>query len=175
MNHFLYSLISFIIALFFILLGIIGIILPWSPDVRSHIVNFIFEDSVFIFLFGLGFFFIGTAIVVNIIVSSRRRYYEVRSGSSLVKVDETLFQSYLNTYWKQMFPKNEIPNRVTLRKNKIHITADLPYIPLAQQKELLEKIEGDLNDIFNRILGHRHECLISISFQSEPEKAKAKA
>jgi hypothetical protein len=169
MRHFFYSLISFIVALFFILLGIVGILLPWAPGVKSSIVNFIQEDGLFIFLFGLGLTIIGAAIATYIILSTRKRYYEIRSGDNLTTIDESLFQDYLNTYWKQLFPKFEIPNRVILKKNLIHVSADLPYIPDSQQKVLIERIEKDLNDIFNRILGRRHEYVISISFQPETD------
>lgn len=169
MRHFFYSLISFIVGLFFILLGVVGILVPWSPEVRSHLVRFIQEDSVFIFLFGLGLLIIGLAIATFVILSTRKRYYEIRSGENLVKIDEALFQDYLNIYWKQLFPKYEIPNRVALKKNKIYVTADLPYIPDSQQKALIERIERDLNDIFTRIIGYSHEYVISISFQEAPQ------
>lgn len=171
MRHFLYSLISFFVGLFFILLGVIGILLPWSPTVRSLFIRFIQEGSLLIFLFGLGFLIIGTAIAVYVIFSSRKRYYEIRSGENLTMIDEALFQEYLNTYWKQLFPKYDIPNRVTLKKNKIQVTADLPSIPDSQQKALIERIERDLNDIFTRILGYTDDYVISISFQPESEKS----
>lgn len=170
MNYFLYSFISFIISVFFILLGVVGILLPWSSGVRTHLTQILLEESWFIFLFGIGFIIIGTAIATNLILGAKRRYYEIRSNHLVTKIDESLFQDYLSTYWKQLFPACEIPNQITLKKNKIHVAADLPYIPIEQQKTLLERIERDLNDIFNRILGLRYEYVISISFQAEPDK-----
>lgn len=170
MNYFFYSSISFIISIFFILLGVVGVLLPWSSDMRTRITQLLLEESWLVFLFGLGFIIIGTAIVTNLILSTKRRYYEIRSNHLVTKIDESLFQDYLSTYWKQLFPACEIPNQIILKNNKIHVAADLPYIPLEQQKTLLERIERDLNDIFNRILGMRYEYVISISFQSEPDK-----
>lgn len=170
MSHFLYSLISFIVAIFFLLLGIVGIIIPWSSAVRAHFVQFILEDSLFIFLFGLGFVIIGAAIAINVILNAKKKYYEIHTGNNAAIVDESLFQDYLNTYWRQLFPKHEVPNQITLKKNKIHVAADLPYIPISEQKALLERIEKDLNDIFSRIFGYRNEFVITISF-AEAEKA----
>lgn len=170
MSHFFYSLITFITALFFVLLGIVGIILPWSPNVRTEVMQFIVNQTFFSFLFGLGFLIVGLAIMVNIILSMRKRYYEIRSGKNMTAIDESLFQDYLTIYWKQLFPQHDVPNQVTLNKNKIHVTADLPFLPVPQQKILIERIERDIADIFNRMLGYRFEYIISISFLPESKK-----
>lgn len=169
MKNFFYFSISFIIAIFFILLGIVGLLLPWSSEIRTNIVQFFLEDFLYITLFSLGLVIAGIAIIINVLFSARKHYYEIKSGSNSFAIDEALFQDYLNTYWKQLFPKIEIPNRVVLKKNKIHVAADLPYVPLDQQKDLLKRIEKDLSDIFNRIFGYRNEYIISISFQEEPK------
>lgn len=170
MSNFFYSLISFIVAIFFILLGIISVILPWSPGVRTMLVQFILEDSLLIFLSGFGLIVIGIALIIHAIFSFKRHYYVIRSDGKLLSIDESLFQDYLNSYWKQLFPNLEVPNRVEIKKNKIYIYADLPDTPLPQQKTLLERIENDLSEIFIRIFGYRNEFIISVSFQPQKKE-----
>lgn len=173
MTHFFYSLISLIISLFFILLGVIGLLFPWFPSMRETLVHFIMENSLMMFLFGIALTVSGVAMISHLIYTSRRHSYEIRSGRQIYRIEQSLIEDYLNTYWKQLFPKIEIPNHVSIQKNKIHITADLPYIPIEQQKSLLERIEHDLSDIFTRVLGYRDEYIISISFQSKSDKAES--
>lgn len=167
MSALFYSLISFVVAIFFIMIGIICMMLPWSEAVRTDLVQFILEDSLVISLFGIGSLIIGLAIVVNIILGSRRHYYHVKSGSKSVTVDETLIQQYLNTYWGELFPNCSVPNKFSLKSNKIYVAADLPYLPVKEQKALIERVKTDLQDIFKRILGYQNEFHLSISFQSE--------
>lgn len=173
MSNLFYSLISLVVALFFMLIGIVGIMIPWSMDVRNLLTKFIFEDSLAISLFGFAFFIIGLAIVTNIILSTKRRSYKISSQNATTTVDEAVIQQYLNTYWKQLFPKNDIPCHLSLKNNKIHIAVDLPYLPIQEQKPLLERIRKDLIGIFAQVIGYRDEFFLSASFQAKPKEVLA--
>lgn len=166
MKNFFYSLISLIIALFFIMIGIIGIMIPWSDVTRSSLIQFLNEDALAISLFGFAFIVIGSAIVVNILLSTRRRYYLIRANDTSIAVDESIIEQYLAAYWGQLFPGKDIPCRLSLKDNKIHIAVDLPYMPISEQKKLLEKIKEDLRNTFADYLGYRDEFNVSVSFQS---------
>jgi hypothetical protein len=173
MIHFFYSLIAFIIALFFIMLGILGLLVQISDSIRSDVIGFIIEDTLILSLFGIACILIGCAIVFYLLTGFKKRYFKIRSkDNNAFYLDESLFQDYMKNYWKQLFPKQDVPNQVVLKKNKVLITADLPYVPEAQQKTLLSRIDRDLKEMFTRLLGYRQEYVISISFQSEPEVVK---
>lgn len=169
-----YSLISLIIAIFFILLGIIAVLLPWSPLVRSDIITFILEDSLTIFLLGFSFVLVGVCIVFNIMISARKTYYHVKSGANSILVDENILQDYLNTYLKELFPKSDAPARLILKKNRIHIIADLPYIPKGQQEVILERMKKDLAGVFRNFVGYHHHFTLAASFQPERKESVSK-
>lgn len=162
-----YSLISFVIALFFMLIGIVGVLIPWSINVRTLLTQFIFEDSLAISLFGFSFLVIGAAIAINLFLNKSNRYYKISSKNATTTVDEAVILEYLNTYWKRLLPENDIPCHLTIKDNKIHIAVDFPYIPLPEQKTLLERIRKDLAGIFAKILGYNDEFFLHASFQSE--------
>lgn len=161
----LYSLFNALIALFFILIGIGCLFLPWVPSIRTHIILFIMENTLSISLFGSIFLAIGASLLTTIVLSTRHRYYRLRSGRAAVSVDETLIQQYLDRYLERLFPKYEIPNRVLLKNNSIHILADFPYLPLEEQKPLLRRVENELASEFSRILGFRQDFYLSVSFR----------
>lgn len=167
MTNFLSSLITFTIAIFFTLLGIVCVMIPWSGEVRFGLIRFILEDSLAISLFGLAFIVVGLAIVTYILLSSRRQYYHIKSGSHAVKVDESAIQQYLSLYWKELFPSQDVPCRLALKKNRIHITVDLPHVPLLEQRPLLEKVKQDLHEIFANNIGYEDEFFLSASFMKE--------
>lgn len=175
MTHFFYSLITFLIAIFFILLGIIGILIPWSSNVRAEVISIISEHSIAISLFGLIFIAIGIAVVVNILLVSKTSYYQFTVGKNHVYVDETVIQSYLREYWKELFAAQEIPNRITLKGNQINVVADLPYVEPEQQTKLINKIQQELTELFGEILGYRQQFHLSVSFQPEPVAKKNSA
>lgn len=160
----LYSLITIIVALFFILLGIIGLILPWSAAIRTDLIQFILENTLAISLFGFGFVIIGSILVVNLMQNLKRRYYYLRSQNQEVVIDETLIQQYLNSYMKDLFPHHDVPARLSIKKNKIKITADLPYASIEQQELFTHRMRHDLGEIFKNILGYSNEFILLVSF-----------
>lgn len=168
MTNFLYSLISLFIALFFILLGFIGIILSWSSNMQSLAISLILEHSVLIFLFGFSFLAIGIATAVNIILNTRRHYYHFKVSGQNVSVDTTLIQNYLQRYFKELFPDVDVPYQLQVKKNKLHITVDLPYVAQSEQEVLLERIRTELRELFSNFLGYRNQFQLSASFQSPP-------
>lgn len=166
MSHLFYSLINFINALFFVLIGIVGILIPWSINVRTLLTRFIFEDSLAISLFGFAFFIIGLAMFIHLVQNMMRRHYRISSLNATTTVDEAVIQEYLNIYWKQLFPENDIPSALQIKNNKIHIAVDLPYLPIQEQKPLLERIRNDLMRIFTKVLGYREEFFLNASFET---------
>lgn len=159
------SLISIVISIYFILLGIVCLFIPWIPKLWVKLTQLIIENKLAISLFGFIFLSVGAAILTYIITTSKQRYYRVRSGKSPIEVDEQLIQQYLDKYWKELFPDHEIPNHLQLKRNRIHLSVDLPFLPLPEQKPLLQRIESDLTELFEKVLGYRREFFISASFQ----------
>lgn len=168
MINFFYVLITLVIALFFIGLGLIGVLIQASSNIRADVITFILEDHLFILISAIASLLIGAAIIFYVITGFGKRYHQIKSDKGSFYLDESLFEDYMKNYWKQLFPKQEVPNHVLVKKNKVQITADLPYVPENQQKALLARIDRDLKDIFHRLLGYKQEYVISISFQSEP-------
>ena len=172
MSNFFVFILSLVVGLFFIMLGIIGVMIPWDAGTRTAVVMFIFENSISIVLFGFAFIILGAVILVNLILGLRRRSYLLRSGKKPITLDESIIQDYINSYWRETFPAYEIPSRLTIKRNKIHVYADLPYVPRDQQRDFLENIRNELSDLFSRTLGYQQEFYLSISFQRNPSKSR---
>lgn len=167
------TLFGVIFALFFLLLGIIGIILPWSPVVRTEVVDFLLSNTVILMLFGFSFFVIGIGALFQVLHGMKRSYTTFKEGHTRVDVSEEVIQDYLLTYFHDLFPYTEVPCQILFNKKKIQIIADLPFVAHAKQKELLKKIESDLSDLFRDILGYRHDLYVSISFAGSEKQALA--
>lgn len=169
MTNLFYSLITLFIALFFILLGIIGIILPWSSAMKELAVTLILENSLLIFLFGFCFLTVGIASAVNILLSSKRHYYRFKIQGNPVTVDTSVIQSYLQKYFQELFPENEVPFRLQTKKNHFHLTADLPYVPNDERNALLERMKNEIAQLLSDLLGYKNRFNFSASFRSLPK------
>jgi hypothetical protein len=172
MNHLFQSILTFTIALFFLMLGIFTMMLPWSPHMRTELIQFILEDSPALFLLGLGFVGVALALIIHLILGATTHYYQLRSEPYQVWINEEVIQGHLNSYWKTLFPQSQIPNRLSVKKNKIHLMADLPFVPISEQKNILEQIKNDLAILLSKSLGYNDAFFLSASFQAEPAPIK---
>jgi hypothetical protein len=163
--HIFFLIINAILAIFFLLVGIVSMLMLWVPIIRSEVIQFILEDSLAIFIFGFAFSIIGLFILVNIILNMRRHSYHMKIGKNHVTIDQAVIHRHLTSYWKELFPKEEIPYRVAMKDDRIHLFVDLPFTPQTQQKMVLERMEEDLDQLFKNTLGYRHPFMLSASFK----------
>lgn len=160
----------FLVALLFILFGTLALLLPWSESVRYTAIHFI-EDNIWPWnLFGLAFILIGITMGFYLKVTRRRHYYTLQMGAHDTLVHQNVVDGYLQAYWERVFPMQEIPYRLTLRRKKIKLSADLPFASADEQKKMVDQIQNDLSDIFRRLLGYQKNLALTLSFEKEPRK-----
>lgn len=167
LGRFFYLAISFILGSFFFILGAFSLILPWSPFLQHVVTQFILENTLILSLFGLGFVLIGLSLVIYTLLKTRHRYIPIRTGALSVAIDENLIHQYLEAYWQKQFPKIHVPFQVNFKKKSLQIMADLPALPLSEQKDFLERVKQDFSELFGNVLGYPHDIHLYVSFQAD--------
>lgn len=158
-----------ILAAFFVLLGLISLIFPWSASIRTQVVGFLLSNSLILTLIGLSFLMIGLGVILQMLNGLKRRYVVLKEKGPKTEISEEVFEDYIKLYFNELFPKTNVPLRVQLKKKKAKVIADLPYIHEEEQEPLLNRIEDDLTDIFRELIGWRHDLLLAISFAPRPK------
>ena len=106
--------------------------------------------------------------MVYTLLNTRRCYTHIRTGAQAVILDENVIQQYLEAYWLEQFPDTHVAYELSIRKNSIQIVADLPALPLSEQKQFLEKVKHDFSEYFwMRFLGYPHDVHLIASFQAD--------
>lgn len=154
-------------AIFFLVLGLIGMIIPFSPYLRTEVVDFILSNTLALAILGFFFFAIGLGALIQLSQAARRHYFTLKRKAVDFDVSEKVILDYLSLYFRDLFPNTEVSSRVILKKNKVKIIADLPFFPKLEQESLVKKIEEDLVDILRELIGYPHELLLSISFNEK--------
>src|ERR1700733_9736562 len=162
------SLARFLVALFFILIGIIGLLIPLSPLIRTHIVMFILENSITVFLFSVSLLLIGMGMMAYIFVGSKRDHFTLHIDNEQSRINIAVIQAYLENYWKRLFPSVDVHHRLIIKKKGILIHAEFPYLPRNEQKQFLEQMKEELAEIFFSTLGYPYNLEVSASFQTDP-------
>lgn len=153
-----------ILALFFLALGLLGMSLPWSPVIRTEVVDFLLSNNLTLSLVGFAFFMMSLGALFQLINGARRHYFRYKIKTVSFEISEKVIRDYLAVYFRDLFPYSEVPCHIVLKKKKAKITADLPHIPKSEQKAMIKKIEGDLGEIFHDLIGYPHELLLAVSF-----------
>lgn len=169
--HSLLFIINSAIAFFFLLLGLLSLLIPWSKSTREQLLIFLQEQSLALTFLGLILIVIGISLAAQVILAARRKYYVISSSTATIEVDEDLLNHCLRLYWEQTFPHREIPHQLTIKNNQLHFAVELPHFPLDQQHQLLQRIKEDLRNLLSNI-GYRDEFHIKASF---PKKNKESA
>ena len=166
MQNLLHSLVKLVVALFFVLIGTIGLFIPWSVVLRTNLVQFLLEDSLAISLFGFTFIVLGIFVIANIIINSRIKRYVMKGEGGLTEIDESVIHEYIVTYLKQQFPSRDIPVQINIKNNQIYFFIEFPTHPRDEQQKLLEKVKDDLSKLLSSKLGYRNDFRLSASFRS---------
>jgi hypothetical protein len=172
LGRFFYLAISFAIGSLFLIFGTLSIALPWFSFLQTMTAHLIFEHTLILFIFGLGFTLIGFSIFVYAFLKTRRHYVQIRIGKFSISLDENVVHQYLENYWKEHFPEAHVPFDLSFNKHSLQIVADLPTLPLREQKAFLERIKQDFSDLFGRVLGYPYDVHFIASFQSDKVPAE---
>ena len=164
MNHFFRHLIHLVQALLFLVLGAIGLVLPWSASLQETAIQFIQNRPITVFFVGLGFLAISAALLVSWRESTRHRYFYVRRGQRMVALDEKLIDHYLRTYWYERFPKLDIESQATLYNQQLQILVHFPPLSKEQQQQTLTQVQNELDELLTYYLGYHEPFRLSATF-----------
>lgn len=158
-----YSAMNFLIACFFVLFGLLALILPWVAVLRRSFIDLLASNPLTMTVIGIGFVAVGAMMLISI-CGKQREYYHVKTGDRAVMVADSLLNDYVNNFWEQQFPNQEFVSNVTVKSNRIHIVADLPPLPFDEQRPFLKKAEELLGQLLADKVGYHRGFSLSISF-----------
>jgi hypothetical protein len=166
-NRFLSISCTGIAALFFILCGLMVLVLPWSNRAFEMAVEAIHAYRWLFTFFGIGLLLVGIALIGQIYLGNQRKYLSIKTGDNPVDASDAVIQDALKSYWENLFPEQDIPCKVDIKKNRIFLSVDLPYYPKEKQSDFLKKVERDLSILLKEMFAYTKSLHLKISFDRE--------
>lgn len=170
MNHFFYTLSSFLVALLFLIIGTVTISMPWIPEVHATVLHFLVEQTLALSLLGFLLILISIAILVYLALTRSEKVLYIKKGTHSISVDHKVLEGHLDAYLKELFPSDEIPHQLIIRKQRILISTDLPYRPKQEQESLSEKMYDDLVHLLEDQFSCTKDLYLSLSFEANPQE-----
>lgn len=174
LRRFLAGLVNLFLGSGFIAAGICCVILWWSEDYRQTFLNLLQNRPSILAAAAALFLLIGISLVVKLCLKWRRHRYVISEGSLSVAVEDTVFENYLKTYWKQEFPEGSVSYTIKVKPKKIFIDAELPAAAEEERLSMVEKVENDLTELYQRFLGYTGKVQLTASFEKNILKNEMK-
>lgn len=157
----LFSAVHFLVTVALFFLGGFLIALKWAPSVRFKLSSF-FTDRPDLFIpLGAVLLVMGLTLLIGFTLMYRGSYYRLAMRGA--EVDVALLRTAMESYWKTVFPQEELTTEVFLHKDqKIELVAEIPKLPEEERLVLLANVEKEIGDLLARQLGYKREFLITV-------------
>ena len=165
-NRFFTSTIHFFSGVFFVLFGLLTLMIPSTPSYRAMMISLLAEGWLPLTIMGILFIALGI-ILLQLITVRRRSYYQLRSGEQAVTISESLIEESLKHYWTNRFDDKEVFCDLAITKKGLHITLDFPHVELRDQKDFIKRAENDVKVILDKTIGYQGPFHLSASFQQK--------
>lgn len=162
-GNLLFSAIQFIFVVAVFLLGGLFIGLEHAPQFRSAVAEFFFSSTSSFSAIGYTILGVACLLLLGFYVMNRGVYYQVEMGDHRCQVEPKIIRSYVQGYWKEIFPEQNCQADVVFHANQeIEVLAELPGLCLEQHKVFLSQIEKDLGDLLASHFGYQRPFLVTV-------------
>ncbi len=141
----------FVVFAFFIA-GLLFVCLPYLPETRLQMVDFLSHQYEKCTLIGLGFFLTSLFFLVGFYAFNRGRYLVIRMG---VSTDLTIVRQTLEECFQRQFPKKISLHELELgRKSQLEIKVSLSPLDEEAREELFIEAEKQLSLLLHERFGY---------------------
>lgn len=166
-GNILFSIVNLLFAVFLLAFGLFIFTIPYAPHFRHQFILFFQENLYELKIIGLLLFLLGLFLLITFYLLHRRSSLTFKMGaSSTALIDNQIVQKYVKNYFQSLFPGKEVEIHTTNSRGKITIVAGLPEVPYEEQRSLLEKVEEDLQALFERYLGYKAPFFFTVTFRT---------
>lgn len=162
-KHAFFSAVHFFIVVFLFGAGIFFLGIPKAPKLRDFFVRLFSQEYELFTLIGASTLFLALILTLGFYAMHRGQFYKLKMTKHDAAINVSLIRNYVEKYWEMEFPKEKCTVEVFLTlKQEIHITAEMPHIPLKAQRKFLQKAEEELGEIFAKNLGYKQPFYFTV-------------
>lgn len=163
----LLSAIHFFVVLIVLSVGAFFLSIPYAPHVRVLLIDALLGETQSIMLFGYAILLLGVLLLTGFYAMYRRPYLQLEMEPKVIGSEVTLelglLRDYVEKYWKELFPENNLTTDIVIHANQeIELVAEMPDVPPLEHTVLLEKIEKELGELLAKNLGYNKDFLLTV-------------
>lgn len=158
------SLVTLTFAFTLLGVGTVVALIAFVPSLQEQLLSWLTNPQPWLTVAGAGIVLSGILVLFGATVFPRKGCMQLRMGDLSVDIEPALLNRYLEQYWRQVFPQGKVFSGVSIHRGRIAIEADLPPIPLEEQRRVLQRAELDLVELFDKVLAYHRDFTLSVSF-----------
>lgn len=168
LSSYFFTAITLIFAFILILFGAYFFIFPQTGEFRQELYRLLNESDHFYWILGTLLSLTGLILLIaSFFVTKRDHFFVTYQSRGPIELDPSIIKSYVEEYLKEFFANEALSVDLALKAGKIHIVADLPKVAFKDQKEIVERIQKDLRNLFETTFDYKEDFYISLSFEKK--------
>ena len=162
-GHLLFSAVHLFMVLLIFAFGVFFLLLESSDSLRLGLEQLLVNNGRIFVKIGIVFLSVGCLLLIGLYRLNKQPYLTLKISGSKVLIDEAIIRDYLEHYWKEVFPHQEIRSEVVLHlPQKLEIIVELPAMQEEDKEPLLSRMENELSVLLARKLGYEKEFFLTI-------------
>lgn len=163
-SNVLFSAAHFFVVFFVICLGCLFCAFPYAQQFRLSFIHFLQQEPETFQWIGGAILAFGGLLLLGFSLLNRRRFLRIQMGPAKTLVDEAIVQDYVQTYWKEKHPDDDVHVDVVVQKGEtLEIIVPASKDWEGKVEEHLEAVQNDLGDRLSRRLGYYREFYLTLS------------
>jgi hypothetical protein len=156
----IFSAVQFLVVVLILCIGGFLVILPNSPVVQYRLAEFFALGSDLFLPVGLMITGFGLILLFGFYAMYRQRFFSCKMNKQEVRVEISLLNDLIQTYWKSRFSDPALVAEVLVHPdNKLELIVELP--PGSPQERHLNELEKQIGDLLSRHLGYDQEFFMT--------------
>lgn len=165
LGNLLFSAIHLFVVFFIFILGVMSLLVPFSPGLRFSMTYLLAEQSSIFLWIGSFSVSLGTLFFIGLWRLNKKRYLQIKMQHNQTIIEEAIIKEYVQSYWKEMFPSIEPAFDIVIHPHqKLElITQNFPSLEEEQKESLFERVQSELGVLLARHLGYEKDFFLTIS------------
>ncbi len=162
-GHLLFSAVQFLFTLFFAVMSFWFLWLAYSPYAWISLQNYLAGHPALFFVLGYGSAIFTVVLLISFYAMNKKVYYKVQMNAQNALVNSSIFEAYVEQFWKEEFPELICQSEVLIHGDeRVEILTSIGKGAHLLEEKQLKHVEAHLGRLLFHKIGYRGDFTLTI-------------
>jgi len=167
MHAYLTRLTTLLLSLFSFFTGAFFLLATLSPSFRKNFIEQLKENRFSTVLISITLIAFAAFLLTNIWMERRRKHIYFHNAQGDIHIHKKVAKVFIQSYLEKIFQNKPIHCEVFVKRHKLAIECNLPFVPEEAQEGIAKAINEELSKILPGQIGYTKRFSLNISYAPE--------